>query len=201
MLLLLLLLLLLSSFELSLIFFFFFGGFFVWGCVLFFIPVRISRSPICRSWTFFCCCCCGGGGGGGAGGTGLFWEWFAEFKWMRKFCRGVGDFCFVSEVLVLWDQFYVLRVFIAVYFLVSCVCVSSARVPVSALFWGTFSTGVFFVFVFILGGIFWVSGFELTVSHERCCLSTAEFVASIGSWNLLLLSLWLLSLFWRGKKI
>jgi hypothetical protein len=32
-----------------------------------------------------------------------------------------------------------------------------------------------------LGGIFWVSGFELTVSHERCCLSTAEFVASIGS--------------------
>jgi hypothetical protein len=28
---------------------------------------------------------------------------------------------------------------------------------------------------------FWVSGFELTVSHERCCLSTAEFVASVGS--------------------
>jgi hypothetical protein len=36
-------------------------------------------------------------------------------------------------------------------------------------------------FFFILGGIVWVSGFELTVSHERCCLSTAEFVASIGS--------------------
>jgi hypothetical protein len=101
---------------------------------------------------------------------------------MRKFCRGVGDFCFVSEVLVFVGSILCLACFGRCS--ISCflfVCFQRLSSGFCAILRYIFHGCLLRFFFFILGGIVWVSGFELTVSHERCCLSTAEFVASIGS--------------------